>query len=29
MGSILIDYHSEEELERLIGLFRDLAATPR
>jgi ParB family chromosome partitioning protein len=29
MGSILIDYHSEEELERLIGLFRDIAATPR
>ena len=25
-GSIMVDYHSEEELERLIGLFREIVA---
>ena len=28
-GSILIDYHSEEELDRLIGLLREIGAAAR
>jgi ParB family chromosome partitioning protein len=28
-GSILIDYHSEEELDRLIGLLREIVVTAR
>jgi ParB family chromosome partitioning protein len=28
-GSILIDYHSEEELDRLIGLLREIGVTAR
>ena len=28
-GSILIDYHSEEELDRLIGLLREIGASAR
>ena len=28
-GSVLLDYHSEEELERILGLLREVGGSPQ